>query len=115
MRLRLPAAHLLLVVAVVGYLDRPAARAQSSPFLQRGAPMARDTHTAFPYEHVDPLSGNLLLVTTDLALPGNAGVRSGDHAGLQQQGPSRGSTIGRTPRSKSTRGSALGGGCTSGG
>ena len=50
-----------------------AAHAQSSPFLQRGAPVARDTHTAFPYEHVDPLSGNLLLVTTDLALPGNAG------------------------------------------
>ena len=63
MRLRLPAAHLLLVVAVCGYLDRPAARAQSSPFLQRGAPVARDTHTAFPYEHVDPLSGNLLSTT----------------------------------------------------
>lgn len=49
------------------------AAAQGSPFLQRGFSAAHDTHTVFPYEHVDPLSGNLLLVTTDLTLPGNAG------------------------------------------
>ncbi len=39
-----------------------------------GFASGRDTHTVFPYEHVDPLSGNLLLMTTDLSLPGNAGM-----------------------------------------
>src|SRR5438105_3622264 len=29
--------------------------------------------TPLPYEHIDPLTGNLLLTQTDLVLPGNAG------------------------------------------
>jgi hypothetical protein len=50
-------------------------RAQSafSPFIQAGFIAGRDLHTVFPYEHVDPASGGLVLVQTDLVLPGNAG------------------------------------------
>ena len=33
----------------------------------------RDFFSQLPYEHIDPLSGNLLLTFTDLVLPGNAG------------------------------------------
>lgn len=50
-------------------------RAQSpfSPFTQAGFVAGRDLHTVFPFEHVDPASGGLVLVQTDLVLPGNAG------------------------------------------
>ncbi len=33
----------------------------------------RDFFSQLPYEHIDPLSGNLVLTFTDLVLPGNAG------------------------------------------
>jgi hypothetical protein len=47
--------------------------AQISPYQRAGFQAERGTHTALPFEHVDPLSGNLLLVATDLTVPGNAG------------------------------------------
>ncbi|MGE3841138.1 MAG: DUF6531 domain-containing protein [Vicinamibacterales bacterium] len=47
--------------------------AAESVFSRSGFAAGRDTHTVFPYEHIDPASGNLLLVQTDLVLPGNAG------------------------------------------
>lgn len=34
----------------------------------------RDYFSELPYEHIDPLTGNLLLTFTDLVLPGNAGL-----------------------------------------
>jgi YD repeat-containing protein len=43
-------------------------------FDQNGFGEHRTTYSVLPYEHVDPLSGNLLLIVTDLALPGNAGL-----------------------------------------
>ena len=33
----------------------------------------RDYFSALPFEHVDPMTGNLVLTFTDLVLPGNAG------------------------------------------
>ena len=33
----------------------------------------RETFTQLPYEHIDPMTGNLILTFTDLVLPGNAG------------------------------------------
>ena len=33
----------------------------------------RDTFAQLPYEHIDPMTGNLILTFTDLVLPGNAG------------------------------------------
>ncbi len=39
----------------------------------RGFDATRTTEDYFPWEHVDPFNGNLLLTFTDLELPGNAG------------------------------------------
>ena len=55
----------------------PSASRAQAIFDGTGFASGRDTHTVFPYEHVDPLSGNLLLRTTDLSLPGNAGMNLG--------------------------------------
>jgi YD repeat-containing protein len=44
--------------------------AQNNPFSSDGAPSARGTYGSFPFEQVDPLSGNLLMAVTDLSLPG---------------------------------------------
>jgi len=42
-------------------------------FDARGFNRNRDLFSQFPYEHIDPLTGDLLLTFTDLVLPGNAG------------------------------------------
>ena len=42
-------------------------------FDARGFNPNRDFFSQLPYEHIDPLTGNLLLTFTDLVLPGNAG------------------------------------------
>lgn len=42
-------------------------------FDEKGFNQARVTFSELPYEHIDPLTGNLLLTFTDLSLPGNAG------------------------------------------
>jgi hypothetical protein len=62
-------AALLLVLA----LAFPDALGANEVFDARGFSPNRPTSTHLPFEHVDPLTGNLLLVFTDLALPGNAG------------------------------------------
>jgi uncharacterized protein DUF6531 len=43
-------------------------------FDARGFARNRDYFSQLPYEHIDPLTGNLLLTFTDLVLPGNAGL-----------------------------------------
>jgi YD repeat-containing protein len=43
-------------------------------FDQNGFGANHDSYTVLPYEYVDPLSGNLILVVNDLTLPGNAGM-----------------------------------------
>jgi hypothetical protein len=55
---------------------RPGARARNraKPAWRRGFSGQHGTYSALPYEHVDPLSGNLIVTVTDLALPGNAGL-----------------------------------------
>jgi len=42
-------------------------------FDARGFDPEREFLSELPYEHVDPMTGNLLLTFTDLVLPGNAG------------------------------------------
>ena len=44
--------------------------AAQNPFCEGGFPASRGTYGSFPYEQVDPLSGNLIVVVTDLSLPG---------------------------------------------
>src|SRR5690242_21864669 len=61
-----------LVVALGNLAFAPNATSQPV-FDQNGFGSNHDSYTVLPYEYVDPLSGNLLLVVTDLTLPGNAG------------------------------------------
>ena len=42
-------------------------------FGDKGFQTTREYFTQLPYEHIDPMTGNLLLTFTDLVLPGNAG------------------------------------------
>ena len=51
----------------------PSAEAQS-PFKHDYFAGNHQLDSAVPNEHVDPLSGNLLVTATDLVLPGNAGL-----------------------------------------
>lgn len=48
--------------------------AGQGPLGASGFSAVRTMHSAAPFEHVDPFSGNLLLTFTDLELPGNAGL-----------------------------------------
>lgn len=61
----------LPVVLLVLGLSQPA-RAQVV-FGDSGFEQKRDYFSQLPFEHIDPLTGNLLLTFTDLVLPGNAG------------------------------------------
>jgi YD repeat-containing protein len=63
----------LLALLVASTSSASVASAQTV-FDQNGFGAGRGTYSALPYEHVDPLSGNLILVTTDLSLPGNNGL-----------------------------------------
>jgi hypothetical protein len=63
----------LVIGIVAGLSSASAANSPFSPFTQTGFSGLHDTHTVFPYEHVDPAPGGLVLVQTDLVLPGNAG------------------------------------------
>lgn len=49
------------------------ALADDSLFDQKGFRSERPTSSLLPFEHIDPLSGNLILAIDDLVLPGNAG------------------------------------------
>jgi YD repeat-containing protein len=48
--------------------------AAQTVFDQNGFGGQHGTYSVLPYEHVDPLTCNLLLVVTDLSLPGNASL-----------------------------------------
>ncbi len=48
--------------------------AQESPFSINGSPQKHGGESVMGIDQIDPLSGNLLLVHTDLILPGNAGL-----------------------------------------
>ena len=51
-----------LVLPLLAWLAGGAvASAQSNPFNSDGFPAARGTYGSFPYEQVDPLSGNLII------------------------------------------------------
>ncbi len=64
-----PRRSLILPLLVWVAAGSPAA-AQNNPFNSDGFPAARGTYGSFPYEQVDPLSGNLIIAVTDLAFPG---------------------------------------------
>jgi uncharacterized repeat protein (TIGR01451 family) len=51
----------------------PLSRAGDEVFDARGMNPNRPFFSQLPYEQIDPLNGNLLLLFTDLSLPGNAG------------------------------------------
>jgi hypothetical protein len=63
-------AILLLVLTALPHI----AAAQTTPFQADGFAGPHPTSSAAPEEHVDPLSGNVLVAATDLVLPGNAGL-----------------------------------------
>lgn len=63
----------LVLVALLTFTGT-ALDASENPFIKTGFPTGRDTQSIFPYEHVEPASGALVLAVTDLALPGNAGL-----------------------------------------
>ena len=54
-------------------LAAPALPAAHPVFDARGFDPEREFLSELPFEHVDPMTGNLLLTFTDLVLPGNAG------------------------------------------
>jgi Domain of unknown function (DUF6531) len=66
--------HQVLLVATVALLLRSAnADGADRVFDARGFDPHRPFFSQLPFEHIDPLTGNLLLTFTDLVLPGNAG------------------------------------------
>ena len=62
----------VLWMALVAVLVPDAGWAQT-PFRHSGGESKHGSYSPFPNEHVDPASGSLSLVATDLVLPGNAG------------------------------------------
>lgn len=66
------AGRILSILAAALGLAVPATAA-NEVFDARGFAPNRDYFSQLPYEHIDPLTGNLLLTFTDLVLPGNAG------------------------------------------
>jgi CSLREA domain-containing protein len=72
MRLSQPRAALRLLTFATG-LILAAQAAPAQVFNERGFKPNRDFFSQLPFEHIDPLTGNLLLTFTDLVLPGNAG------------------------------------------
>ena len=62
------------VVAAIAMLIPGSGRASAqSPFRHSGFDSKHATYSPLPNEHVDPASGALSVVATDLVLPGNAG------------------------------------------
>jgi len=64
----------LILLTVVSFIAAAGAAHGQTVFDQNGFGTNHGTYSVLPYEHIDPLSGNLMLVVTDLALPGNAGL-----------------------------------------
>jgi YD repeat-containing protein len=65
-----PLLRRVVLTAVVAASGAASASAQTNLFNAEGSPGARGTYGSFPYEQVDPLSGNLIISVTDLSLPG---------------------------------------------
>ena len=63
---------LVAVLAIIGVAFVTAANAEDVVFDARGFQQNRPYFSQLPYEHIDPLTGNLVLTFTDLVLPGNA-------------------------------------------
>jgi len=60
-------------VAVALICLAPGAQAADPVFDAGGFTKNRDFFSQLPYEHIDPMTGNLLLTFTDVVLPGSAG------------------------------------------
>lgn len=65
--------RVLAIVCLLAGGASATALAQVLPFDEKGTSNRRESFSALPYEHIDPMTGNLLLTFTDLELPGNAG------------------------------------------
>jgi len=67
-------ARVALLCAAALISSVPSALAQGNQvFDAKGFDSHRGTFNQLPFEHIDPLTGNLILTFTDLVLPGNAG------------------------------------------
>src|SRR5262245_21071439 len=64
---------ILIYATSLGVMFATRADAADPYFDARGFQPNRDLFSELPFEHVDPMTGNLLLTFTDLVLPGNAG------------------------------------------
>jgi hypothetical protein len=64
----------LLFVAGTSDLVVPTEAGAQNLFGDSGFSSSHSSYSSVPYEHVDPLSGNLIVVVNDLSLPGNAGL-----------------------------------------
>jgi YD repeat-containing protein len=62
-----------LLFAGTSDLVVPANVSAQNLFGDSGFSSSHGSYSSVPYEHVDPLSGNLIVVVSDLSLPGNAG------------------------------------------
>jgi YD repeat-containing protein len=71
---RLKALRLLMLASLLGLGGALSAVAADETFDAHGFNANRDFFSQLPYEHIDPLTGNLVLTFTDLVLPGNAGL-----------------------------------------
>jgi YD repeat-containing protein len=63
-----------LLFACMAELALPATASPQNLFGDSGFSPSHGSYSSVPYEHVDPLSGNLIVVVNDLSLPGNAGL-----------------------------------------
>ena len=68
-----PSVRRLLAWAALAIPLLGATASDGAVFDERGFKPNREYFSQLPYEHIDPLTGNLLLTFTDLVLPGNAG------------------------------------------
>ena len=64
----------LAIIIVLGALLVGERATAQSPFKHQGLDLLHPPDSALPNEQVDPASGTLTVVATDLVLPGNAGL-----------------------------------------
>lgn len=72
-RIKLLAGIALVAGFFLMMLARPLSAQDNYEYDARGFSAHRETFNQFPWEHVDPMTGNLILTFTDFDLPGNAG------------------------------------------
>src|SRR5438067_1966002 len=65
--------NFLIAFLAVALLAHELAGASDPIFDAKGFNPNREFVSELPFEHIDPMTGNLLLTYTDLSLPGNAG------------------------------------------